>query len=194
MATKSTLVRGFKKKAEDLALEYREKLDLKPWSPLNAFDLASHLGITVYSATDLLKDTNHLHAVTDNCGWSALTMKTKANNTIIIHNPFHSSARQQSNVMHEIAHIICKHEVSNSYNIPLPFGMRQYNINQEDEAICLGSALQIARPGLLWALKRNMTKEGIAFHFNASIEMVAYRLRLTGAEKQSYFSKIKNFT
>ncbi|PKK36809.1 hypothetical protein BWI96_10590 [Siphonobacter sp. SORGH_AS_0500] len=191
MAFKSNLKRGFKTRAEEMAIEYREKLGLFAWSPLDAFHLADHLGIRIYSAAEILSGSSTIKSLSEECGWSALTMTTKANNTIIIHNPYHLPARQQSNIMHEIAHFLCEHTLPPSRSVPLPLGMRQFDPAQEEEAICLGAAMQIAKPGLLWALKRNMSIDMMASHFNASHEMVKYRLHLTGAERQAYFSRLK---
>ena len=44
-------------------------------------------------------------------------------------------------------------------------------------------------PGLLWALKKEYTIEQISDYFNASIEMVQFRLNKSGVNKQrSYMS------
>jgi Zn-dependent peptidase ImmA (M78 family) len=192
LATKSILKRGFKAKAERLAKEYREKLLIHPCALLCAFKLAEHLRIPIYSATELVTLTNEVNILAGSngtdCEWSALTMETKAGNQIIIHNPFHSTGRQQSDLMHELSHIICKHKRSQTeYDFEIPFGMRHFDEEQEEEAKCLGATLQLARPGLLWSKKRNMTSEEIAAHFNASIEMVNYRLNTSGVARQSYY-------
>lgn len=191
MAAKSILKRGFKANAEKLAKHYREKLNIHPCAPLCAFKLAKHLQVPIYSATEFLKLPHEINLLSgtsgSDCGWSALTMITKAGNRIIIHNPFHSVARQQSDMMHELAHIICKHEYDQQhYDFDIPFGMREFNELQEEEAKCLGSTLQLATPCLLWAQKRNMTQEEIAGHFNSSMEMVKYRLNMTGIAKRNF--------
>ncbi len=192
MAKKSILKRGFKANAERLAIEYRSKLLIHPCAPLCAFKLSEHLSIPVCSATEFLKQEDEIALLSGTngveCEWSALTMVTKAGNRIIIHNPFHSIGRQQSDVMHELAHIICKHEIKeNTYDFAIPFGMRNFDEVQEEEAKCLGSTLQIARPGLLWSKKRDMDNHAIAEHFNASIDMVNYRMNTSGVSKQAYF-------
>lgn len=189
MATKSILKRGFKANAERLAIEYRDKLHLQPYSPLCAFKLADYFQIPIYSAIEFLTLPEEINILSgaggEDCGWSALTMPTQAGNRIIIHNPFHSSARQQSNIMHELAHVICKHERKESaLNIPVPLGMRHFDEEQEEEAKCLGATLQLTREGLLWAQKRNMNSTEIASFFNASPEMVSYRLNTSGVFKQ----------
>jgi len=194
LATKSILKRGFKANAEKLAKQYREGLNIHPCAPLCAFKLAEYLKIPVFSATEFLKlpkEINLLSGADGNyCEWSALTMLTKAGNRIIIHNPFHSVARQQSDMMHELAHIICEHEHDQkSYDFDIPFGMREFNELQEEEAKCLGSTLQLATPCLLWANKRNMTTETIATHFNASTDMVTYRMNITGIARRSLYRK-----
>ena len=193
MAGKDLLKRGFKAESERLAVEYRNKMSIHACAPLCAFKLAEHLNIPIYSATEFLNLPDEIERLSDESfGWSALTMITGANNRIIINNPYHSQARQQSDLMHELAHVICDHKQSLSkYDFEIPLGMRHFDEVQEEEAICLGATLQITRPGLLWALKRNYTVDQIANHFNSSVDMATYRIRMTGVAKQrGYSSKL----
>lgn len=193
MSRKVTLQRGFKAKAEKIAVEYRQALGKNPWDPLCAFDLAKHLNIEVYSATEFIKDIKFVESLSttgkEGSGWSALTMTTERNNRIIIHNTFHSDARQQSNIMHELSHIICGHQIEDKRLVNLPIGMRDYNPLHEEEANCLGSTIQLPRSALTWAKRINMSEIEMASYFNASIEMVKYRLRLSGVLKQFYYKK-----
>lgn len=192
MPGKVELQRGFKAKAEKIAQDYRENLGKNVCDPLCAFDLAKYLNIAVYGAHEFITDSKSLQSLSstgiDKSGWSALTMTTESNNTIIIHNTFHSSARQQSDIMHELSHIICGHKIEDARLINLPIGMRDYNPLHEEEANCLGSTIQLPRNALQWAKKERMTDMEIASYFNASIEMVLYRLRMSGVLKQfSYY-------
>lgn len=107
MATDSILKRGFKAQAERSAIKYREALHIHPCGALCAFELAKYLDVHICSALEFfpeLKATDSL-----SCEWSALTLVAQSGNRIIIYNPFHTEARKQSDVMHELAHIICKH-------------------------------------------------------------------------------------
>lgn len=190
MATNIKLRRGFKADAEKLAKEYREKLNIHPCAPLCAFKLAEHLEIVVYKAIEFVNSIEHINLLSgangQKCEWSALTMVSASGRQIIIHNHFHSEARQQSDMMHELAHIICDHKHDQKeYDFELPIGMRSYNHIQEEEAKCLGATLQLATPCLLWANKRNMTHEEIANHFNSSMDMVKYRMNMTGIAKRN---------
>lgn len=192
--TKVVLKRGFKANSERLAIQYRESLNIHPCAPLCAFALAEYLKISVYNATEFLSqqtDINLLSGANGNdCEWSALTMITKAGNQIIIFNPFHSLVRQQSDLMHELAHIICNHERHEiEEDVEIPFGMRSYDAEQEEEAKCLGATLHLAKPCLLWAKNRNMSYEEIAAHFNASKVMVTYRMNMTGIAKLAFIKR-----
>ncbi len=194
MATKTSLKRGFKAEAERTAIEYREKLGIHPCAPLCAFTLAKFLNITVLEATYFLTSEEEKLKLSatgkDDCGWSALTMLNKDGKRLIIHNNYHTLARQQSNMMHEIAHVICGHEKKPlPKGITLPFFMRDFDKLQEEEAICLGATLQLPRPGLLWAKKSNMTNAEIASHFIASTEMVNFRIGSAGISRQFSFRK-----
>lgn len=179
------LRRGFKAEAERLSIKLREDMGIHPCAKLCAFKLVDHLNLKLIKATDLLSDEKSLSLLQGINGykneWSALTMTNKEGVRIIIYNPFNTEVRQQSDVMHEIAHILCKHDLSNdSYDFQVPFGMREYNPIQEEEAKFLGAALQLSTPSLLWSRKRNLTQEQISKHYNASIEMVRYRMSTTG--------------
>lgn len=194
MAKISLLPRGFKAKAERTALEFRKKLELEVHDPLCGFKLAEHLSIPVYSPEEFFSpgtDMNDLVGTKskDN-GWSALTMLTGTNKKIIIHNHLHAPTRQQSNLMHELAHVICEHKHPETHkNIALPFFMRDYDKQHEEEANYLGSALQITREGLIWALKKRMELNEIAEHYNASTAMVTLRINSTGVKRQLSYLK-----
>lgn len=180
---------GFKAEAERISTKLREEVGVHPCAKLCAFALAKHLNLTVYKATEFLTDETSLSLLEGTNGykneWSALTMLNKDDKRIIIYNPFNSEVRQQSDLMHEIAHVICKHELSNeTLTFKVPFGMREYNPIQEEEAKCLGSSLQLSKPSLYWAKKRNLTHEQISQEFNASVEMVRYRMAMTGIYKK----------
>ncbi len=192
MATKNILKRGFKANTEKLAKEYREKLNIHPCDALCAFRLAEYLKIGVYKAIEFINSEEYINLLKgengQKCEWSALTMTASSGSQIIIHNPFHSEARQQSDLMHELAHIICDHvHEKKEHDFELPIGLRSYNSIQEEEAKCLGATLQLATPCLLWAAKRQMSNEEIASHFNSSMEMVKYRMNITGIAKRYYF-------
>ncbi|MDR1678655.1 MAG: ImmA/IrrE family metallo-endopeptidase [Prevotellaceae bacterium] len=183
MAT-SILKRGFKTDAERLAKEYREKLKIHPCGALCAFKLAEHLEVPIFSATEFVSDEKDIGLLKGLKGelseWSALTMVTKSGNRIIIHNPYNSNVRQQSDLMHELAHIICNHQrIQQVYNFEIPFGMLEYDEVQEEEAKCLGATFQLAKPCLLWARKNGKTIEYISSYFNASEEMIRYRMNTT---------------
>ncbi len=134
------MVRGFKSWAEAESLRMRAELRLHPLSPLSAKALAGHLGIYLIEPTQVPGMTEEilrpLHK--SESGWSALTIQPDGS-TIIITNPAHSPKRHESDVMHEIAHILCKHEPSYLLHSKRSYGP------QEEEAQWLGACLQLPR-------------------------------------------------
>lgn len=188
LAKNSPFKHGFKAKAERYATAYREELGIHPCGPLCAFKLASHLNIGVYGINEFPITEADLQILKGSAEtgaeWSGHTMTTKIGNKIVLHNTFQSPARQQSNVMHELAHIICEHKTPElDIDFPIPLGMRYYDEVQEEEAKYLGAALQLGKPCLLWAKKQQMTKQQMAEYFNASIDMITYRMNITGISK-----------
>ena len=176
--------RGFKKQAEQQARAYRQALAIPDSQPLPAKSLAEYLGIHVITPDEIPGLDSFYSGQLSNhdSKWSAAAVIIPEQNRVfIVYNPAHSKARQESDIMHEIAHITCEHAATNS---GINGSLRSYDKEQEEEARYMGGCLQITRVGLLWALRRGMTREQIAKHFLASEDLVRYRQNLTGAGKQ----------
>jgi Zn-dependent peptidase ImmA (M78 family) len=187
MAKKATLRRGFKSEANRKAITFRKELGLKSTDKLCGFNLAKHLGVFIYTLLDFKIPESEMHHYDE---WSAVTLPNKAGDRIIIHNHSHSPERQQSNLMHELSHIICGHKMRETefqFDFLL---MRDFDEEQEDEANCLGGCLQLPRESLLWALKKGMNKSDISNYYGASVPMVTKRINETGVMRQlSYMKK-----
>jgi Zn-dependent peptidase ImmA (M78 family) len=183
--SKRLLKAGFRKNSEKISLSFRKELGLNLFDPLPARVLAKHLKIEILTPKDIIGLTQPKKDILLNKGskeWSAVTILTE-NNYIIIHNDSHLPERQESNLMHEVAHILCEHKVSSIDSVDgLLF--RRYNPEQEAEASFMGACLQLPRLALKWALSRGMQLEQIAIHFNASIEMVRFRTNITYVKKK----------
>jgi Zn-dependent peptidase ImmA (M78 family) len=178
--------RGFKTKAENTACEFRIKLGLSPHAPLHAKKLLAHLDVLAIQPKDIpgLRDEVITEALNRSARhWSAVTVYDASGLPFIIYNSAHAPCRQESDLMHEAAHIVCEHppgEIMKIGNMTL----RSYNAEYEQEAEWLGACLQITRRGLLWAIHRRMTSEQIAEHFGASEALVRYRRNVTGVDTQ----------
>ena len=197
MPSKSVLKRGFKTEAERISEKFRDELGHSPNDPLDAFELASYLKVPVFTVADIFGGEQASEAASHLCNpdnFSAMWMLNNEGIQIIIHNSFHSRYRQQSNIMHELSHIIRKHEIPEKLAILCSqFNLHYYNPLHEEEAKYLGGCLQITREGLMWALRQGMTHTEMSAHFSASLEMVKYRLGITGAERQRSYQLNKRY-
>lgn len=189
MPSKNYLERGFKSRAEEMGIYYRQQLSISKFDPLDAFELAKHLQIEVFTLNEIFisnPDNAHFKHLSEPSNFSATWMPNSDGDKIIIHNTSHSSYRQQSNIMHELSHIILGHEIPEEYaRLAAQFGLICYDPKAEQEAKYLGGCLQITRPGLQWAIKR-FNHDEISKYYSASMEMVRYRLGVTGVERQYY--------
>lgn len=180
--------RGFKKWCEEQSLNWRKEFGLSSYQHLPSRRLAERFDVEVVCPEDIpglaQKDIDQL-LLRDPRSWSAATVSIDGY-SIIISNPQNSIARQESDIMHEMAHIICEHEPIAIQMVPgFPFPFREYRKKDEDEAEWLGGCLQIPRNGLLWVIRRGVrTDEAIAKHFTASLEMVRFRRNKTGVDEQ----------
>lgn len=185
------LKKGFKAEAERKAGYYRKLLELKEYDPLPVRLLAENLDITLLTPKDIpgiSDELIHTLQVTGKNFWSAAIFM-REEKKFIIHNPTHSPFRQESDIMHEIAHAICDHELKNLQTamagciIPL----RKYDQDQEDEAEWLGASLQLPWKALFHHHKIKKTSESeISRLFNASEQMVRYRLSVSGVRNMKW--------
>jgi hypothetical protein len=178
---------GFKSWCEKMAAGYRRDLKVHPHSALAPQLLSDHLGIRVVTPDEIPgfvgKHRDQL-LVHDNESWSAVTL-TLPNARIIIQNSAHAPTRRNSDVMHELAHIILKHEPAQVMLSPNGhMFMDSYGKEQELEADWFGAALLVPRDGLLALLSRSSDISAAARHFAVSTQLLQWRMRKTGIERQ----------
>jgi hypothetical protein len=181
------LDRGFKTWAENVAINIRRDLDLPSHAPLSAHQLAGHLDVllwTPYDVPNIPGDVVAQLLERDPDGWSAVTCLVN-DEARVIYNPKHSLARQNSDIAHELAHVILEHEPGKivlSYDASI--AMRSFDPKQEEEASCLGWSLLLPRTALAHATKARLGKTEIARKWVVSEQLVEYRTRVTGIRRQ----------
>ncbi|HKR41276.1 MAG TPA: ImmA/IrrE family metallo-endopeptidase [Paraburkholderia sp.] len=188
------LERGFKAWSERMALSLRSGLEIAPEAPLAANRLAQHLDINLRTLRDFAEmpiDVVSQLTISDPSGWSAVSFDLSGVTTII-HNDRNSAGRQSSDIMHELAHVIRGHEpsqliLSDSFD----FAMRSYDSKQEDEANWLGWAILLPRPALARCADLGMSNKEIALEYTVSEQLVAFRRRITGIDRQNVRSRPK---
>jgi len=98
-------------------------------------------------------------------------------------NPLRSEQRRRSDIAHELAHLILKHELSELREVA-GVVFRTCRSDQEEEATTLGGALLLPRPYLLQATAAGMSIDDIAREHAVTIEMARFRVNKTGVARQ----------
>lgn len=182
-----TLRRGFKTWCENAARGYRRELGVAATGPLDPRVLAKHLGITMWTPSDVPglspEDVRHL-TQTASDSWSAATIRNGDSSLIII-NDGHPLTRQNNSIAHEIGHIVLKHEPAKMYVTPDGLMMMsEYNPAHEDEANWFAGAVLVPRDGLIDALKNNHNDSAVAKFYVVSEALIRMRRNLTGVDIQ----------
>lgn len=181
------LRRGFKTWCENSARGYRRELKLSFVAPLDPRALARHLGITIWTPSEIPgmnpKDIDHL-TVAARESWSAATLRNGNSNLIIINNG-HALARQNNSLAHEIGHIVLCHEPAKMYFTPDGLMMmNEYNLEHEEEANWFAGAILVPREALLDAAVRDLTDRAAADYFGVSKAVYQMRRNRTGVDIQ----------
>jgi hypothetical protein len=173
--------RGFKAEAERLATRLRSEMGVAAGCRVDIDDLAQHLGVAVRSADELvpLSELEHLENLQPG-SFSAATIHLPGGRVVAVTNPLnHSVARRDSDLAHELAHIILSHEPSQVNRLG-DLAFFDCDPQQEEEANWLAGCLLLPRPLLLAAARRGNTAEQIAHDNQVSLHMARFRLNASG--------------
>ena len=179
--------RGFKTWCENAARGYRQELGLEFIDPIDPRKLAAHLGITVWTPSEIPNlEALHIHrlTVTESEAWSAVTLRD-GNRSLIIVNSGQTSARQNNSLAHEISHVELGHKPAKMLTaFDGSMLMADYDPLHEAEANILSGAILLPREALLKKFQDGMSNAEVALHFGVSNDLVAMRRNLTGVGKQ----------
>lgn len=174
------LRRGFRKEAEGYAQEFRDELGLLPTAPMSAFQLAELLEIPVIGLSTIESMEPSIVSYYQGAGSEEFSATSICDGSYreIVHNDFHHPNRQNSNVMHEISHILLGHP-------PKPPLMedncRHFDPVAEFEANQLGFTLLVPKIAALHAVEKFVSRSAAAKHFGVSTAVLNLRIAITDA-------------
>jgi IrrE N-terminal-like domain len=177
--------RGFKAEAERLAARLRGEMKVAPDARLDVYQLARHLGVIVRNADELvpIAELKRLDELQPGC-FSAAIFHLPNGSVVAVTNPLNDSrARRDSDLAHELAHVILKHAPVQVDRLgDLTFF--DCNPEQEKEANWLAGCLLLPRPLLLRSARQGLTPHQVAEINAVSIEMAQFRLNTSGVYLQ----------
>jgi hypothetical protein len=179
--------RGFKTWTEEIALRVRHKLKLPDNAPLDPFQLAGLLSVVVLGPDEVcgLADECRRRLTNDHSeNWSAITVANGKHHLIVV-NTAHAPTRRNSDLAHELAHVILGHEPSMMFASPgSGIALRTHNKEQEDEANWLAGCLLLPRDALFLIRRRRLSDEEACQEYGVSIAMLRFRLNASGVDIQ----------
>ena len=173
--------RGFKTEARTLALEVRAELRLHALDRLDPRALAAHLEIPTWTVSEFVAERPCVAPLltTELSAFSAATVFDGTRRTIV-HNDGHTSARQNSNLAHELAHGLLLHPPTPALD---DTGCRNWNEDIEDEASWLAGELLVTVEAAMAVARGQWTMSAAGERLGVSQELMRYRLNMTGARK-----------
>jgi Zn-dependent peptidase ImmA (M78 family) len=177
------LRRGFKSHANAIARDVRRELGLGDADRLNPWTLAEHLGIQVLPLSSFGEDAPHAadhFLAVDPGSFSAVTVFDGSARCIVV-NDEHTRKRQASDLSHELAHALLRHEARPCLD---ERGCRNWDENAEREADWLAGALLVSEEAALIIVREHLTVREASDHYGASEKMIGFRLNVTGARKR----------
>jgi len=159
-------------------------MDVNESSPLASASVARHLGLEVRCADELI-DIAKLEAIErlQPGAFSACTFEI-GDRRVIVWSPFASVGRTQSDIAHEVSHLLLKHQVKQIERVG-KLSFFACDPDEEQEANWLSGCLLLPRPLLLGCTRRGMTAEDIADTYEVSVQMADFRIRATGVLRQT---------
>ena len=178
------LRRGFKSEAERIAARARTAIGVDPDAPISLSELAPFLGVEIRAGDDLIARQRFADLERIQKGaFSACTFQPSPDRKVVVFNPISSTARQASDIAHELAHVMLDHDLSRIERLgDLTF--LTCDPTQEEEAKWLSGCLLLPRPVLVAATRQGWDASKIAESYGVSEDMARYRLNVTGVFRQ----------
>lgn len=179
------LRRGFKSEAERIARRVRTDLGMSATQSVAPEALAELLGIEVRAGDGLVSVERFRELERIQPGaFSACTFEPSSGQLVVVYNPLSAQTRRQSDVAHEIAHILLGHELSRLERLS-DVTFFSCDPVQEEEANWLSGCLLLPRALLLAEVRRGADAANIAEKYGVSGELARYRLGVTGVVRQN---------
>lgn len=182
----SLFERGFKSWCENTSVAIRKRIGINSFSPLSPYELATRLGVTVWKLEDVIglsQATREYLSSTQGDEWSAVTILVNGEEIILV-NPTHSIARQSTDLMHELAHIIKKHNAAQVFVSESGYSLRTFDEKQEAEADWFAGSLLLPRAVLEHCTYNHIPLYTILQDYVVSRTLYNYRVRMMGINKQ----------
>lgn len=180
----TSLRRGFKSEANEIARVIRWELGLRPTDPIDPWTLVDHLGIPVVALSELRREAasavKHFSA-SEPGAFSAMTV-FRGPKRLIVYNDSHSRGRQSSDITHEAAHALLLHPPAPALDA---YGCRMWDRTFEDEANWLAGSLLISEEAALEIARSGMPVELAAQAYGTSRDMVQWRMNVTAARRRA---------
>lgn len=185
--------RGFKKECEEIVSEVRAEMGLARYALFNPFAYAKKLLIPCEPINRLAENGCSAEHLAHIAGagredFSAITIYCGTRKRIF-YNDHNSLPRQRSDVSHELSHILLEHEPAPLFDSD---GTRAWDAVQEREASWLGGVLLIPEDVALRIARRGIQIEEAASTYVVSIQLMQWRLRMTGAIKRARYERNAN--
>ncbi|MXY59249.1 MAG: ImmA/IrrE family metallo-endopeptidase [Chloroflexi bacterium] len=175
--------RGFKTKANRIALGLRKQAGVPATAPLDPRDVLHRLSIPVVPLTDFQDQCpGGVAALRSPSGsFSAMLVAIGRSERIVVHNDAHSWNRQRSNLAHELAHVLLVHPAEVVCTGDLS---RRADSLVEAEAAYLGGCILVPNEAAHRLAYNGVDVATAARVYGVSEDMVRYRLSVSGALKR----------
>jgi Zn-dependent peptidase ImmA (M78 family) len=160
-------------------------MGLHPYDLLDIRQLAQYLNVEVIPADHLI-DCARLEELEQlqPGAFSAATFHLHDGRTVAVYNPCNDQGRTNSDIGHELAHILLGHDVREIQQIA-GHTFITCNPEQEEEATWLAGCLLLSRPLLLREAYNGTSAEAIAAKYEVGQHMARFRLNTSGVLLQA---------
>lgn len=175
--------RGFKTEAKWIAKQIRCESGIGMTDPLDPWELAGLLDIPVFKLSEFRNAAERAYqyfSEVEREVFSAVTV-FYGNRRVIVHNDTHSPGRQASNVCHELAHGLLLHMPTPTFDDQ---GCRYWCKEIEDEANWLSGVLLVPDEAAISVVRRGIDPARAAHYFGVSVQMMEFRINVSGARKR----------